>query len=82
MSLLLPDKHTSASESLLRQAELLYASMAPVSPVAQAWSQARRLVQNVSFSRFVLMLDVLFAVGAIRLEDGQVIKRGADAAQA
>jgi ABC-three component (ABC-3C) system Middle Component 6 len=80
MSLLLPGKQTPASESLLRQAELLYASIPGRAPVAQAWLRARELVTNVSFSRFVLMLDVLFAIGAVQINEGVLIKRSPDAA--
>lgn len=80
MSLLLPGKQTTASESLLRQAELLYTRMPDRAPVGQAWLQARDLVTNVSFGRFVLMLDVLFAIGAIQVDDGILIKRSGNAA--
>lgn len=79
MSLLLPGKHTPASGSLLRQAELLYVSIDDVGPVAQAWLHCRELVLNVSFQRFVLMLDVLFALQVIEFSDSQIIKRRRDA---
>lgn len=41
MSLLLPDKHTPAAESLLAQAERVYVQMGSASPVPQAWMSAR-----------------------------------------
>lgn len=80
MSLLLPGKHTPTEESLLRHAELLYARMPGRGPVAQAWLAARELVPNLSFNRFVLMLDVLFALNAISFDTDALIKRSAHAA--
>lgn len=80
MSLLLPGKQTSIEESLLHQAELLYARMPGRGPVAHAWLVARDLTPNVSFGRFVLMLDVLFALEIISLESDALIKRNPNAA--
>lgn len=74
MSLLLPDKHTPAEYSLLRQSERLYAAMATGAPVAQAWVLARNLVQDLSFGRFVLMLDVLYSLQLINFENGLLTK--------
>jgi hypothetical protein len=82
MSLLLPGKHTPADESLLHQAELLYVRMPRRGPVAHAWLVARELAPNVSFGRFVLMLDILFAVEAISFESDALIKRNPNAASA
>lgn len=36
-------------------------------------------VRDLSFQRFVLILDVLYTVGAIQLEEGLLVKRGAHA---
>ncbi len=82
MSLLLPGKHTPIEESLLHQAELLYARIPGRGPVAHAWLIARDLAPNVSFGRFVLMLDVLFAPEAISFETDALIKRNPNAASA
>lgn len=82
MSLLLPGKHTPTEESLLHQAELLYAGIPGRGPVAHAWLVARGLAPNVSFGRFVLMLDVLFALEAISFESDNLIKRKPHAASA
>ena len=82
MSLLLPGKHTPTEESLLHQAELLYAHMPGRGPVAHAWLIARELAPNVSFGRFVLMLDVLFALEIISFESDALVKRNPHVASA
>lgn len=80
MSLLLPGKHVSASDSLLRQAEVLFTSLDDDVSVAQTWIKCRDIFQNISFARFVLMLDLLFAVQLLEYKDGQLLKRGHNAA--
>lgn len=80
MSLLLPSKHTSVSDSLLRQAEVLYASIDTRTPLAEAWIRCRENTSGISFGRFVLMLDILFALQIIEISDGLLYKRGPDAA--
>ncbi len=80
MSILLPDKHTPVEESLLRHAFVLYNDIGASLPVARAWAVARELLPRMSFDRFVLILDVLFAIGAIELDGDLLTKRGVNAA--
>lgn len=79
MSLLLPTKHTTVSESLLRQAEVLYASIDTHAPIAEAWVRCRDMTDGISFGRFVLMLDILFALQVIEIDEDHLYKRGFDA---
>lgn len=74
MSRLLPDRHTPVNKSLLAQVARLNAQLPEVSSVAHAWSVARDLYPQQPFSRFVLMLDVLAALGRISLEGDLLVK--------
>ncbi|WP_372436058.1 ABC-three component system middle component 6 [Williamsia soli] len=75
MSLLLPSKHVSVEHALLTQAEKLYANISDNSPVAQCWLRCRVAFPTVSFNRFVLMLDTLYALEIVELDGDNIIKR-------
>lgn len=76
----LPSKHVSPPDSLLYQAAELHAALPAVCPLDHAWERCRERGQFISFDRFVLMLDVLRALGLLDLQRGVLVKRGDDAA--
>ena len=73
--MILPTKHISLDRSLLGAgAVLLLYLEAPVTPTA-IWDRAKHAPEIGTYSRFVLALDFLYAVGAIDMVDGLVVKR-------
>lgn len=74
--MILPTKHITLDRSLLGAgAVLLLLLKAPLAPTA-AWDRAKDAPEIGTYGRFVLTLDFLFAVGAIDLVDGLIVKRG------
>ena len=81
MSVLLPGKHISLEGSLISQAANFYSVLPPHSQVPRAWALCKMQFEHVTFERFALMLDVLYALQLISLENDTIIKlRGANAA--
>jgi hypothetical protein len=74
MSLLLPDKHISVTESLIGQAASFYSCLPAASPVPAAWISCKTLFGQITFERFALMLDVLYALHLIELNGSVVVK--------
>jgi hypothetical protein len=75
--MILPTKHISTEHSLLGiGAELLKALERPHT-VTGLWDEARQLPGVVTFERFTLALDLLYACGAVIVADG--LLRRADA---
>ena len=74
MSLLLPDKHITAKDSLVGQSAQLAAAMPEAVSVPRAWAIARDLFPQQPFSRFVLMLDVLVALHIVELRGALLMK--------
>lgn len=81
MSVLLPGKHVPLESSLISQTASFYLALPPKSQVPRAWAICKMQFERVTFERFVLMLDVLYALQLIDLENDTIVKlREADAA--
>jgi hypothetical protein len=73
--MILPTKHIPLDRSLLGAgAVLLLLLEAPLTPTA-VWDRAKNTPAIGTYGRFVLALDFLYAVRAIDLVDGLVVKR-------
>jgi hypothetical protein len=73
--MILPTKHIRLDRSLLGAgAVLLLFLKAPLTPTA-VWERAKNATEIGTYSRFVLTLDFLYAVGAIDMVDGLIVKR-------
>lgn len=73
--MILPTKHIAPENSLLGIGALLLVLLAQEQTVTRLWDRARIANTVLTFPRFVLALDVLFAVGAIELTDGVLRRR-------
>jgi hypothetical protein len=81
MSVLLPGKHVPLESSLISQAANFYSALPPESQVPRAWAICKTRFEHVTFERFALMLDVLYALQLISLEEDTIVKvREANAA--
>jgi hypothetical protein len=73
--MILPTKHVSLDRSLLGAGAFLLAHSDEPSTTTGLWERAKEASGIESYGRFVLTLDFLFAVGAIDLVDGLIVKR-------
>ena len=68
--MILPTKHVSTGYSLLGVGAELLRALGRPRTVTSLWDEARQIRGVMTFERFTLALDLLFACGAIRLSDG------------
>lgn len=73
--MILPTKHVSLDRSLLGAGAFLLAHIDEPSTITGLWERAKERSGIESYDRFVLTLDFLYAVGAIDLVDGLIVKR-------
>lgn len=72
--MILPDKHLTLSHSLIGSGARVLDAMSQPTTVSRLWDEVRTTAGLNSYWRFILVLDFLFAVGAITLEDGLLAK--------
>jgi len=73
--MIIPTKHIPLDRSLLGAgAVVLQLLDAPSTPTG-IWEQAKHAPQIRGYGRFVLVLDFLYAIGAITFMDGLIAKR-------
>lgn len=68
--MILPTKHIPAEAALIGIGGKVLASLAKPQSVSAVWDTTRRAKVVSTFSRFALALDLLFIIGAIRIENG------------
>ena len=68
--MILPTKHIRPADSLLRVGAVLLGTLSSPKTVTELWDDARELVGIVSFERFVLGLDLLYAMELVTNERG------------
>jgi hypothetical protein len=72
--MILPNKITSVDKSLLGiGAKLLKILNAPLT-VSQLWDISKKSLSLNSFQYFILTLDFLYTIGAIRFENNRIYK--------
>jgi len=67
---ILPTKHIPASQSILGVGAVLLRHLSRERTVSELWERVRVVREVGTFERFVLALDLLYTVGAVRLEGG------------
>lgn len=73
--MILPSKHIPLDRSLLGAGAVLLSLLdAPLTTTA-IWDRAKLAPEIGTYGRFVLVLDFLYAIGAIDTLDGLVVKR-------
>ena len=73
--MILPTKHISPEESLLGVGAIVLERLYGRQTVTRLWEQLRASTQVATFERFVLALDLLYALGAVEFEDGLLRRR-------
>ncbi len=71
--MILPTKHVAPENSLVGIGAIVLRLLVQRQTVTRLWERAR--VQNhiLTFPRFILALDLLFAIGAIELHQGLLV---------
>jgi hypothetical protein len=73
--MILPTKHIPLDRSLLGAGAVLLSLLeAPLTPTA-IWDLAKHAPEIGTYGRFILVLDFLYAIGAIDMLDGLIVKR-------
>jgi len=73
--MILPDKNITLSNSLIGLGSRIIIELNTPQTVSSLWEKVRRKCSEIrTFERFVLSLDLLYAMGLIELENG-IIKR-------
>ncbi|HEY9300218.1 MAG TPA: ABC-three component system middle component 6 [Phormidium sp.] len=73
--MILPTKHISTRNSLLGVGAIIIEHLNYPRTVTSLWSDLSKLPEVATFERFVLVLDLLYMIGAIELEEGLLYKR-------
>lgn len=73
--MILPTKHISTRNSLLGVGATIIEHLNYPRTVTSLWSDLSKLPEVATFERFVLVLDLLYMIGAIELEEGLLHKR-------
>lgn len=73
--MILPTKHISTRNSFLGVGAMIIEHLNYPRTVASLWSDLARVPEVATFERFVLVLDLLYMIGAIELEEGLLRKR-------
>lgn len=73
--MILPTKHISTERSLIGLGAVLLERLDQPRTITALWEKARVLPEIGSFERFVLTLDLLYAIGAVELSDGLLRKK-------
>ncbi|AFZ25963.1 hypothetical protein Cylst_3848 [Cylindrospermum stagnale PCC 7417] len=70
--MILPTKHISTSHSLLGVGAKILEQLYQPRTVSSLWSAVATMPEVATFERFVLTLDLLYAIGAIDMETGLI----------
>ncbi|MBX9255311.1 hypothetical protein H1Q63_15410 [Desmonostoc muscorum CCALA 125] len=68
--MILPTKHISTSHSLLGVGATILEQLYQPRTVSSLWSAVATMPEVATFERFVLTLDLLYAMGAIEMNTG------------
>lgn len=68
--MILPTKHTSTKQSLLGVGAELLSALGRPRTVSSLWDEVRGRPTVATFERFTLALDLLYACGAVSLNEG------------
>jgi hypothetical protein len=71
---LLPDKHLSIGTSLLGVGATILRKLDRPSSVTGLWDRCRQSEETANFGRYVQGLDLLFALGAIEMQNDVLVK--------
>ncbi|MGW7312638.1 ABC-three component system middle component 6 [Streptomyces sp. NPDC054865] len=65
-----PNKYVNTRNSILGQASSILALRNSGATVSSLWNEVRDKGDDISYERFILCLDFLYAVGIVELDGG------------
>jgi len=68
--MILPTTHISMKNSLLGVGAIVIEKLRHPRTVTALWNDLSKLPEVATFERFVLVLDLLYLIGAIEIEEG------------
>jgi hypothetical protein len=71
---ILPSKHIGFEQALIRVGADVLEALTVATTVTTLWTNARNAGQVRTFDQFCLALSFLFAVGAVELRDGLLVR--------
>jgi len=74
--MILPDKHVALPHSLLGVGAAVLSRVTKPMTVSALWDAVRSVPEVSGYGRFILALDLLYAVGALDFSNGLLSKRG------
>lgn len=72
--MILPTKHISSDNSLLGVGATILQNLRREQTSVRLWEQVRAMPNIGNYERFILALDLLYALDAISLEEGLIKK--------
>jgi hypothetical protein len=75
--MILPTKHISTPQSILGAGSVVLEHLRFPCTATGLWDQVRELPEIGAYWRFILILDFLFAIGALELSDGLIVRHNA-----
>ena len=72
--MMLPNKHVNLSRSALGVGAILLDEMAKEHTVSALWERVRKRPEILTFERFVLVLDMLFALGLVTYNKHKMVE--------
>jgi hypothetical protein len=72
--MILPTKHLPLDRTLLSGAATVLGAVSRPATVSATWERVRETTAIGSFDRFVLSLDLLFALGLVTLDAGRLVR--------
>ena len=73
--MILPTKHISPQRSLLAVGAIVLEHLGESQTLTRLWGRLRTVPEIGTFERFVLALDLLYALGALELSNGVLSRR-------
>ena len=74
--MILPGKHISMDYSLLGIGGVLLRNLDQPQTVSSLWERTKQQDGIATFDRFVSALSILYMLGALKLEDGLLVRSG------
>lgn len=68
--MIMPTKHISINKSLIGVGGLILSHLKRPNTISNLWNTLRKHPDVVTFERFILTIDMLYAIGAVEMVDG------------
>lgn len=70
--MIMPDKNIRIEYSMLNCGAVVLCNLREKDTISSLWEKCRKKEMLVNYERFILTLDYLFLIGAVRLDNGLI----------